>query len=334
MGAPHEEILALKKRREQNRIAQRRHRDNVRRRLRDLGLDTPSPVSSRQTSPYSSRDRTATLNSHQSLKSTDALSFETSISDTNMSPYDASLKSLLRPGGQSPLAEISFPTYSSSVSPSSSAGPLSSSTCAGQRTYNDLTEPTSLQSFFNSASLAVRLDESNMPCGEGDNSIPQETNIPRAPNLETMSDTSAHEAYTLTSSTVGEQTSSEALPLSQVPPHCSTPFPPRGHPRWTTPLHMAVSQGNFSVMRLLLSYGADPNAINSEGATALHVGVMNGNYTMVAELLQRGADPTLTNAAGWLPLHHAVHTGNESCVQALLEAEQLVHRPTSALDYS
>ena len=87
-------------------------------------------------------------------------------------------------------------------------------------------------------------------------------------------------------------------------------------------------------MRLLLSYGADPNAVNSEGATALHVGVMNGNYTMVAELLQRGADPTLTNAAGWLPLHHAVHTDNESCVQALLEAEQPVHCPKPELDYS
>lgn len=97
---------------------------------------------------------------------------------------------------------------------------------------------------------------------------------------------------------------------------------------------MAVAQGNFSVMRLLLSYGADPNAVNSEGATALHVGVMNGNYTMVAELLQRGADPTLTNAAGWLPLHQAVHAGDEGCVRVLLEADQPVDYPISDLDYT
>lgn len=87
-------------------------------------------------------------------------------------------------------------------------------------------------------------------------------------------------------------------------------------------------------MRLLLSYGADPNAVNSEGATALHVGVMNGNYTMVAELLQRGADPTLTNAAGWLPLHQAVHAGDEGCVRVLLEADQPVDYPISDLDYT
>ena len=306
----------------------------MRKRLRDLGLDTPSPVSSRQTSPYSSRDRTVTLNSHQYLRSTDALSFEASISDTDMSPYDASLKSVLRPDDQIPVAQISFPTYATSISSSASAGPLSSSTSPSQRTYNDRTDPTSSPSLCNSASLAVRLDESNMPCDEGDNPIPQETNLPRVPNLESMFDISTHEAYTLTSSTVGEQTGSQALPLSQASPRCSTPFPSQVHPRWTTPLHMAVSQGNFSVMRLLLSYGADPNAVNSEGATALHVGVMNGNYTMVAELLQRGADPTLTNAAGWLPLHHAVHTDNESCVQALLEAEQPVHCPKPELDYS
>ncbi|RAQ58040.1 Ankyrin domain protein [Aspergillus flavus] len=338
MGAPHEEIQALKRRREQNRLAQRRRRDNVRRRLRDLGLDTGSPASASQTSLCSSTDSRVTLNPHQSLRSTDFLSFETSNSDTEMSPYDPPLQSKLRLDSQIPLAEISFPSYASSVSPSSSAGPLSSSPSPSQRPFIDSTDLTSLHSVYNPTSLAVHLDESSMPCGEAEIPTRQDSNFPRTPNLKSLmsgcNDPSAYQPWILTSSTVGEQMSSQALPHSPGPQHCSTPLPAETRPRWTTALHMAVSQGNFSVMRLLLSYGADPNAVNSEGATALHVGVMNGNYTMVAELLQRGADPTLTNAAGWLPLHQAVHAGDEGCVRVLLEADQPVDYPISDLDYT
>ncbi|KAB8211441.1 hypothetical protein BDV34DRAFT_234736 [Aspergillus parasiticus] len=338
MGAPHEEIQALKRRREQNRLAQRRRRDNVRRRLRDLGVDTGSPASASQMSPYSSRDSRVTLSSHLSLRSTDSLSFETPNSDTEMSPYDAPYQSKLRLDSQIPLAEISFSSYASSVSPSSSSGPLSSSPSPSQRPYVDSTDLTSSQTFYNPISLPVHLDESSMPCGEAEIPILQENNFPRTPNLESMmsgsNDSLAHQPCILTSSTVGEQMSSQALPHSQGPQPCSTPLPAETRPRWTTALHMAVSRGNFSVMRLLLSYGADPNAVNSEGATALHVGVMNGNYTMVAELLQRGADPTLTNAAGWLPLHQAVHAGDEGCVRVLLAADQPVDYPISNFDYT
>ncbi|KNG86219.1 Ankyrin domain protein [Aspergillus nomiae NRRL 13137] len=330
MGPPHEEILALKRRREQNRLAQRRRRDNVRRRLRDLGLDTNSPLSP---SPMS-KDRTVTLNSHQSARSTNSLSFEIPIADTDMSPYDASLKSLVRLDSQIPLTEVSLPAYALSFS--SSAGPLSGSTSASQRTYDDSTDPTWVQTFYDTSLPTISFDGSNTPPREAQIPITDDNNLPRASNLRSMrsslNDTSPR-ACTLPSSTDGDQMSSPGLPSYQVPQHCRTPFPPQVHPRWTTALHMAVSRGNFAVMRLLLGHGADPNAVNSEGATALHVGVINGNYTMVAELLQRGADPTLTNAAGWLPLHLAVHAGDEGCVRVLLEADQPVDYPISNFEY-
>ena len=59
-----------------------------------------------------------------------------------------------------------------------------------------------------------------------------------------------------------------------------------------TPLHWAISKG---VAELLISEGADVNAITLEGSTPLHFAAWNG-YTEIAELLiDNGADLNVIN---------------------------------------
>ncbi|TMW69794.1 hypothetical protein Poli38472_001950 [Pythium oligandrum] len=119
-----------------------------------------------------------------------------------------------------------------------------------------------------------------------------------------------------------------------------------------TVLHHACLSGNASVVKLLLSHGADPFAVNENGHTALQVASIKvdsgevirllldrgvdanqqvsdlspvllacgiGNTSGAKALLAHGVDVTVTTEAGWTLLHLACKYKEAELVQALLD---------------
>ena len=62
-----------------------------------------------------------------------------------------------------------------------------------------------------------------------------------------------------------------------------------------TPLHWAAQQGDSRLTRVLLKFGADPNATDRNGFTALHWAVSCGNGSCISQLLEAGADVRAKN---------------------------------------
>lgn len=57
-----------------------------------------------------------------------------------------------------------------------------------------------------------------------------------------------------------------------------------------TPLHYAAQGGMESLVEILLSNGADPNAVNSEDRTPLHFAAAYGHAKVAGQLIEYGAD--------------------------------------------
>lgn len=55
---------------------------------------------------------------------------------------------------------------------------------------------------------------------------------------------------------------------------------------WETSLHQAVKQRNVEMVRLLLEYGSDLTAQNSEGMTPLHLAALQGSKEVLGVLVQ------------------------------------------------
>ena len=90
-----------------------------------------------------------------------------------------------------------------------------------------------------------------------------------------------------------------------------------------TPLHYAVKECDFKIVKLLLANGADLNAMAFEGynKTPIQAAVYGGNLKMVKLLIEHGAD---INSKKELekelsPLHIAVYNKNYEIVEFLLE---------------
>ena len=54
-----------------------------------------------------------------------------------------------------------------------------------------------------------------------------------------------------------------------------------------TPLTIAAQMDHFDVVKLLIEYGADPNARRKDGCTALTLALKNGNQEMADFLRSR-----------------------------------------------
>jgi ankyrin repeat protein len=75
-----------------------------------------------------------------------------------------------------------------------------------------------------------------------------------------------------------------------------------------TPLHYAVRDGRDEAARLLLAAGADINGVTKGDQTSpLLMAVINGNYDLALYLLENGADPNLASDDGAAPLFATVN---------------------------
>lgn len=89
-----------------------------------------------------------------------------------------------------------------------------------------------------------------------------------------------------------------------------------------TPLHLAAAVGNSSLIRQLLSAGADINAVERIlGETAVNIAAAYGRYEAIRELCQAGCDVNIADKHGVAPLYKLLSTvgnGEPSCLSALI----------------
>ena len=77
-----------------------------------------------------------------------------------------------------------------------------------------------------------------------------------------------------------------------------------------TPLHKACLTGDLDTVQLLLSYGADPNALNDFRETPVHYASKRGIPTLVHALYQHGGKLDVVDQRGKTPVHDAAQTGS------------------------
>jgi ankyrin repeat protein len=74
---------------------------------------------------------------------------------------------------------------------------------------------------------------------------------------------------------------------------------------WTA-LHWAAHSQNPDIVEVLLQFGADPNAVDFEGATPLHIAADGRNPVIVSNLVRKGARANMRN--------HFGETAGEKCI--------------------
>ncbi|TYZ68508.1 hypothetical protein PybrP1_005468 [[Pythium] brassicae (nom. inval.)] len=86
------------------------------------------------------------------------------------------------------------------------------------------------------------------------------------------------------------------------------------------PLVCASRNGHIEIVELLLQYGADMNAADTDDWTALHWFAINGRTEMVSELLRQGAQVDSKSNSGATPLYIAAQQGHFGVVVELIKS--------------
>jgi len=79
---------------------------------------------------------------------------------------------------------------------------------------------------------------------------------------------------------------------------------------WLTPLMFAAREGDLESARLLVSAGADVNAIAADGKDALGLAIFNGNYALASFLVDSRSKVNQADTQGFTPLFWAVDRRN------------------------
>jgi len=96
--------------------------------------------------------------------------------------------------------------------------------------------------------------------------------------------------------------------------------------RRLTPLHCAVNSTALDVVRTLLRYGANPNAVDRDGLAPLHYAAaathppMFSHSGVIDLLIAHGADVSIRDHQCRTPLHLAAAVGNATLVRLLVSA--------------
>ena len=87
-----------------------------------------------------------------------------------------------------------------------------------------------------------------------------------------------------------------------------------------TALHYAARAGHTSILKTLLSRGANPNSQTTSGhTTALHRAAYMGHLETMELLLKYGASAELTDSDGKSALHKCADRGNYACAKLILD---------------
>jgi ankyrin repeat protein len=79
---------------------------------------------------------------------------------------------------------------------------------------------------------------------------------------------------------------------------------------WLTPLMFAARDGGLELARILVSAGAEVDAVAGDGKTALALAIFNGNYDVASFLVDHKADVNKADAQRFTPLFWAVDRRN------------------------
>ncbi|XP_039624559.1 NF-kappa-B inhibitor alpha-like isoform X1 [Polypterus senegalus] len=91
-------------------------------------------------------------------------------------------------------------------------------------------------------------------------------------------------------------------------------------------IHIAVLQGNYQMLEILLSLGADINAEEvTWGRRPLHLATENNDIKMVSLLLERGAQVDSETYSGVTPVELAIGRGNGQLAVELQHASMIIN---------